>query len=175
MKGLSKILFYGMAAMVAAVFIASCMNNNDIPQPDNNYDPNVQLTEDIVVIDSFLAVHNLDTAVLYDSLYGMRLIIHSTDSSGNRPQSRDRITTDYVLYGLDSTKHDSSYDRGVPFTFSFLTESVILGFDVGFYYLQEGDSATFYVPSPMAYGPNQQGTIPPNSILIFNVKFKSLN
>ena len=34
-----------------------------------------------------------------------------------------------------------------------------------------GDSATFYIPSSLAYGPQgSQGVIPPDAILIFDVE-----
>jgi FKBP-type peptidyl-prolyl cis-trans isomerase len=48
---------------------------------------------------------------------------------------------------------------------------VIAGWKLAIPMLGVGDSATFYIPSKLAYGPQgYPGAIPPDAILIFNVK-----
>jgi FKBP-type peptidyl-prolyl cis-trans isomerase FkpA len=54
---------------------------------------------------------------------------------------------------------------------AFPLSRVIEGWQVSIPMLGIGDSATFYIPSSLAYGPEgAQGVIPPNAILIFDVK-----
>ena len=54
---------------------------------------------------------------------------------------------------------------------AFPLNRVILGWQRAIPLLGVGDSATFYIPSGLAYGPQgQPGAIPPNAILVFDVK-----
>jgi FKBP-type peptidyl-prolyl cis-trans isomerase len=46
---------------------------------------------------------------------------------------------------------------------------VIPGFEYALSIMQEGDKATVLIPSIYAYGNSQQGTIPPNSVLVFEL------
>jgi FKBP-type peptidyl-prolyl cis-trans isomerase len=53
---------------------------------------------------------------------------------------------------------------------SFPLNAVIPGWRLGIPKLGIGDSATFFIPSKLAYGPQgYQGTIPKDAVLIFNV------
>ena len=81
-----------MAAMVAAALFTSCFNEDD------PYDPNKQLEKENRIIEGFLVENNLNSNVLIDSLYDMRILIHSTENSANRPLTGDNIVTDYILY-----------------------------------------------------------------------------
>ena len=36
--------------------------------------------------------------------------------------------------------------------------------------LSRGDKATLYIPSPLGYGVQGAGTIPPNTILVFDIE-----
>jgi FKBP-type peptidyl-prolyl cis-trans isomerase len=47
---------------------------------------------------------------------------------------------------------------------------VIKGWDEGLQQLKNGSVATLYIPSALAYGPQDQRSIPGNSILIFDVQ-----
>jgi FKBP-type peptidyl-prolyl cis-trans isomerase len=71
----------------------------------------------------------------------------------------------------DGTKFDSSIDKGRPFQFVFGTGRVIKGWDQGLVGMKEGGKRTLYVPSELAYGERQIGTIiPPHSNLLFHVE-----
>ena len=53
---------------------------------------------------------------------------------------------------------------------AFPLDRVIPGWQRAIPMLGIGDSATFYIPSGLAYGPEgAQGVIPPDAILIFDV------
>jgi len=54
----------------------------------------------------------------------------------------------------------------------FLLTDLIAGWKIAFTTLPVGSVATLYIPSYWAYGPGGRGTIPGNSILIFDVLFK---
>ena len=53
---------------------------------------------------------------------------------------------------------------------SFPLNGVISGWKLGIPMLGKGDSATFFIPSKLAYGPQgYPGAIPPDAALIFKV------
>jgi FKBP-type peptidyl-prolyl cis-trans isomerase len=71
----------------------------------------------------------------------------------------------------DGTKFDSSLDRGRPFQFVIGSGRVIKGWDQGVMGMKEGGKRSLFVPSHLAYGERQVGSmIPPNSNLIFHVE-----
>jgi FKBP-type peptidyl-prolyl cis-trans isomerase len=71
---------------------------------------------------------------------------------------------------MNGKKFDSSRDRGQPFEFVLGQHMVIEGWDEGIAQLSKGTIANLYIPSSLAYGPNGNSGIPPNSVLIFNVE-----
>jgi FKBP-type peptidyl-prolyl cis-trans isomerase FkpA len=53
---------------------------------------------------------------------------------------------------------------------------VIPGWRLSIPMLAKGDSGTFFIPSNLAYGPQgYPGSIPPDAILMFNVKLLDFN
>ena len=72
---------------------------------------------------------------------------------------------------LDGTRFDSSFERGVPYTFRLGTGAVIPGWDEAFLTMKKGEKRTLIVPYWLAYG--AQGnppTIPPRATLVFDVE-----
>ena len=112
---------------------------------------------------------------------------YSMQKEGNGEQAfvGDSVTMNYTGTLLDGTKFDSNEDTAfhhvMPFNFVLGRGQVIKGWDEGVALLKKGSKATFYIPSPMAYGPqarpgggaNPKG-IPANSILIFEVELVDL-
>jgi FKBP-type peptidyl-prolyl cis-trans isomerase len=71
----------------------------------------------------------------------------------------------------DGTKFDSSHDRGKPFQFVFGTGRVIKGWDLGLIGMKEGGKRELFVPSHLAYGERQIGSlIKPHSDLRFVIE-----
>lgn len=95
-------------------------------------------------------------------------------SSLERPGIGSRVTVNYTGKFLDGTKFDSNVDPQFqhvqPFVFQLGQGMVIKGWDEGIAYLAKGQKGVLYVPSHLAYGPNGQGPIKPNSILVFEVE-----
>ena len=81
------------------------------------------------------------------------------------------ITVNYSGTLLDGTKFDSSYDRGVPFSFTLGAGEVIAGWDQGFTGMRVGGKRKLTIPSHLGYGEQGAGSeIPPNSTLVFEVE-----
>lgn len=81
------------------------------------------------------------------------------------------IITHYEGFLEDGTKFDSSLDRGKPFECVIGTGRVIKGWDLGLMGMKEGGKRTLFVPSHLAYGERQVGSlIKPHSHLLFHIQ-----
>jgi peptidylprolyl isomerase len=81
------------------------------------------------------------------------------------------IITHYEGFLEDGSKFDSSLDRGKPFECVIGTGRVIKGWDLGLMGMKEGGKRTLFVPSHLAYGERQVGSlIKPHSHLLFHIQ-----
>ena len=102
---------------------------------------------------------------------GLRYKITHKSNSGKKPQRGKNVAVHYVGKLTDDTVFDNSYGRGEPIEFPIGIGYVIPGWDEGIQLLEEGDKATFVIPSYLAYGEaGAGGVIPPNANLIFDVE-----
>lgn len=92
-------------------------------------------------------------------------------------KSGSNVSLEYTGW-LQSTgkKFDSSYDRsGSPLSFVLGQGQVIKGFDEGMLGMQQGGIRRIIIPAALAYGTaGSPPTIPPNSVLIFDVQMLSV-
>jgi FKBP-type peptidyl-prolyl cis-trans isomerase len=89
--------------------------------------------------------------------------------TGEAVKSGDFISINYTGKLESGKVFDSSIGRK-PFETQIGVGSVIKGWDIGIIGLKEGGKRTLTIPSDLAYGPRGQGSIPPNSTLIFDVE-----
>ncbi len=102
---------------------------------------------------------------------GLRYKITHKSGSGKKPEKGKNVAVHYVGKLTDGTVFDNSYGRGEPIEFPIGIGYVIPGWDEGIRLLEEGDKATFIIPSYLAYGESGAGgVIPPNATLIFDVE-----
>jgi FKBP-type peptidyl-prolyl cis-trans isomerase len=97
-----------------------------------------------------------------------------TVGTGAAAASGDTVTINYIGAFLDGTVFDSSFSRGVPFTFQLGVNAVIKGFDQGIVGMKVGGRRVLVIPSDLAYGAAGQGSIPPNTPLQFQVDLVSI-
>ncbi len=91
-----------------------------------------------------------------------------TSADGPKPTATDRVTTHYQGTLIDGTVFDSSYERGQPATFPL--NGVIAGWTEALQLMSVGEKWRLFIPPGLAYGPQDQGPIPGNSTLIFEVE-----
>ncbi len=133
------------------------------------------ITDGTGVINNYLAANNLTATTTAD---GLAYVIQ-TNGTGSVPTAGQTVTVNYSGFLLNSngtqgTEFDSNTDptfgHVTPFAFTLGAGQVIAGWDEAFALLPVGTVAQLIIPSALAYGTTGQGTtIPPNSILIFDV------
>lgn len=97
-----------------------------------------------------------------------------TEGTGIGTKNGDRLTVNYKGTLTNGTQFDSSYDRGTPFTFVLGQGYVIEGWDIGMIGMKVGEKRKLTIPANMGYGMNKVGSIPANSVLIFEVELVSI-
>lgn len=91
-----------------------------------------------------------------------------TEGNGARPSKDDTVRTHYHGTLIDGTVFDSSYERGKPAEFP--VGGVIKGWIEALQLMPEGSKWRLHVPSELAYGAQDMGSIPPHSVLVFDVE-----
>jgi FKBP-type peptidyl-prolyl cis-trans isomerase len=91
-----------------------------------------------------------------------------TMGTGAKPVETDIVKVHYTGMLIDSTKFDSSVDRGAPAEFG--VNQVIQGWQEGIQLMPVGSKFKFYIPYELGYGENGTGPIPPYSVLVFEVE-----
>ncbi|WP_213875371.1 FKBP-type peptidyl-prolyl cis-trans isomerase [Pseudomonas sp. dw_358] len=91
-----------------------------------------------------------------------------TAGDGAQPSRDDTVRTHYHGTLIDGTVFDSSYDRGEPAEFP--VSGVIAGWTEALQLMNAGSKWRLYVPSELAYGAQGVGSIPPHSVLVFDVE-----
>jgi FKBP-type peptidyl-prolyl cis-trans isomerase len=91
-----------------------------------------------------------------------------TMGTGDKPGPQDVVKVHYTGMLLDSTKFDSSLDRGEPAQFG--VNQVITGWQEGIQLMPVGSKFKFYIPYELGYGEQGTGPIPPYSTLLFEVE-----
>ena len=93
--------------------------------------------------------------------------------AGKSPNKDDWVTVHYRGTLLDKTEFDSSYRREEPTAIQ--VDSVIDGWAEALQLMKEGDKWQLFISPELAYGERGMGArIPPNSLLIFELKLVSI-
>ncbi len=139
-----------------------------------------QLVIDQEIISSYLAENGIDAVATDLGIF----IDMLEEGSGEKAETGDTVRVAYAGYLLSGELFDTSYEELAreknlyqegrpyqPYEFILGQGSVIKGWDEGITELKEGDKARFYIPSTLAYGPQQRSeVIVPNSILVFDLE-----
>lgn len=125
--------------------------------------PEEQLQKDLGLIRQYLADNNL-TADSTSS--GLHYIITKEGTGGN-PPANSTVTVKYKGYLLDGTVFDETTGSS---TATFPLFNLIQGWQEGIPLLKKDGKGTFLVPSYLGYGSSPVGSIPANSVLIFEIE-----
>ena len=119
--------------------------------------------------DAMLLAQTYGTAKKLPS--GLRYIERAPGTGNAGPRLGGEVIVHYDGRLLDGTPFDSSYKRGVPFTFRLGLGTVIAGWDEGVQGMQVGGVRKLTIPPDLGYGARGAGgVIPPNATLMFEVE-----
>jgi FKBP-type peptidyl-prolyl cis-trans isomerase FkpA len=139
-------------ACLTILFMSSC---------NKKLSPEEQMEKDQEIITNYINDHNLDAQ---KTSTGLHYVIVDL-GTGNYPSSTDDVTVRYKGYFTDGGVFDQSDNAGITFNL----QQVIAGWTEGIPKLKEGGEGILLIPSALAYGPDGNSSIPPNSVLIFDV------
>jgi len=118
------------------------------------------IDEEIIV--NYMADNEIEAVPTGSGLYYLEI----TEGSGAQPNSNSTVKVDYTGYFTNGNPFDLSGPEGIDLSLN----QVIAGWQEGIPLMREGGEATLLIPSGLAYGTQQRGSIPPNSVLIFDIK-----
>ncbi len=104
---------------------------------------------------------------------GIQYKIIKEGNSTLHPSATDKVKVHYTGTLLDGTVFDSSVQRGEPI--SFPLNQVIPGWTEGVQLMVPGSVYKFWIPSNLAYGDRNIGSIPPGSTLVFEIELIEIN
>jgi len=100
---------------------------------------------------------------------GLQYEVITKGSGDVSPAPESTVSVHYTGTLVDGTVFDSSVQRGQPATFA--VNGVISGWTEALQLMKVGDKFKLYIPSELGYGAQGAGgSIPPHSVLIFEVE-----
>jgi FKBP-type peptidyl-prolyl cis-trans isomerase FkpA len=147
------------AACAAALLVAGCGDSTS-PKP-----PDIEKT-------TFASSLNIDLATMTKTPEG----VYYKDlnvGTGATIAAGQLIGARYTGWLANGTQFDSNVTAQSPFPFHLGAREVIEGWDLGLVGMKVGGKRQLIIPPSLGYGPNSNGPIPGNSILVFEVVVES--
>jgi len=169
MKKLTNILKIGVLILFVGI-MASC--NTDVEDPYANYTPEREAT----LIKDWLTAMTAKGMDIDTTASGIFYINDTTKvGTGATVAAGNTVTVKYTGMFLDGQVFDASSLRGDgTMTFIHKTNRMIQGWEEGIEILNKGAGAAFLIPSAKGYGTTGQGSIPPNTPLIFIIEVTNI-
>ncbi|MDR3315435.1 MAG: FKBP-type peptidyl-prolyl cis-trans isomerase [Coriobacteriales bacterium] len=102
-------------------------------------------------------------------------ITDTLEGTGEGVKEGDLVTVHYTGTLDDGTVFDSSVERNTPYSFTVGAGEVIPGWEEGLLGMKVGGKRTLVIPPALAYGATENGAIPANSVLHFDIELISIN
>lgn len=120
-----------------------------------------QAAEDDRLIQDYIEANNLNAIKTESGLY------YVIDQQGTGPacNSTSDVRVAYTGYFLDGIIFDGSDQQGITFNLG----GVIEGWRQGIPFFNEGGTGKLLIPSALGYGPSGSNSIPPNTVLVFDI------
>ena len=119
------------------------------------------------IITDYIAANKLNATATGSGLY----YVITTQGTGTQPNANSNVTVNYKGILKDGTVFDQSSAAGAMFNLS----QVITGWTEGMQLFKKGGKGILLIPSALGYGSQVTGSIPANSVLIFDVTLINVN
>lgn len=160
-EGGSMTLYIPSGLAFGPVALQDLPANSNVIYHINVINSDIQLSDDLIEINRYLAENNI-TAEVHES--GLRYVIHESGDLEQQPDSRSLVRVNYEGRLLS----DEVFDDGQVQDFDLT--NVITGWRIGVPLIGEGGSVSLYIPSKLGFGPEDREIIPPNAPLIFDIE-----
>ena len=155
---MTRVLRAAAIASVLAVGSACSSLDSTVPNPV----PIEQTT-----FASSLSVDLAASTKLASGMYYRDLVV-GTGAAVNNGQT---VTARYTGWLSNGAQFDSNQTTGYPFVLG--TGRVIAGWDLGILGMRVGGKRQLIIPATLGYGPNGNGPIPGNAVIVFTVEVVS--
>ena len=147
-----------LIVFVSIISVTSCLKRND---KDCSYDPCgfVAPPSEITAVQNYLISKSI-TATQHCSGLFYKI---DTLGTGSIPGVCSSVTVNYKGTLTDGTVFDQQNNS------VFFLGGVITGWKNGIPLIKSGGHIHLYIPPSLGYGNQQAGSVPPNSILIFDI------
>ncbi len=139
---------------------------NGVVPPNSPLVFEIELLEVGSAADKFVEEKGLITQVLDK---GVHIIVHDAGDINNKPDLSSSISVNYE----GRLTSELIFDSGTNVNFDL--GGLIEGWQIGLQEIGQGGSCTLIIPSSVGYGNQPNGTIPANSVLIFDIELLSVN
>ena len=113
------------------------------------------------IITNYISDNNLTATPTGSGLY----YVMSTVGNGIQPNANSNVTVNYK----GSLKDGKVFDQSAATGLTFSLNSVIKGWQEGIPLFKKGGKGMLLIPSALGYGSQANGSIPANSVLIFDI------
>ena len=145
--------------LTIVIFISACSKSSNI-------EINLQQSE-------LFLEQNLSNSEVVEIEPGLQyIILESSQSDASSPELEDIITADFHGTLMDDSVFWSSIEIGEPLTIQL--SQLIPGCQKVISLMQEGDFWRAFIHPDLAYGKEGRPTIPPNSVLTFDIKLHAI-
>ena len=125
-----------------------------------------QNEQDEETIKEYIASHGLNAQSTGSGLY----YVIENPGTGKTPNYNSDVQVVYKGFLTDGTVFDESSSTGIWLNL----QQVIIGWQEGIPLFNEGGSGTLLIPSALGYGNQASGSIPPNSVIIFEITLRDV-
>jgi len=140
--------------LLPVLFLSACSKDDD----ERN-----QTEIDREQILQHLADNNIDAEEHESGLF----YLITREGNGEKPGIQNEVTVKYKGSLLNGTVFDQTNgDDSITFPLG----NLIPGWQIGIPLIDKGGAGTLFLPSALGYGPQGVGSIPPNSVLIFDIE-----
>lgn len=148
--------------LIVLVSLGSCLKDVEC-----NYDPcgSKAPANEIQAVRDYLSAQAITNAIEHCS--GLFYVVDNA-GSGKNPDGCSSVNVGYK----GTLTSGAIFDQNASFSTNL--DGVIAGWRNGVPLIKSGGKIRLYIPPSLGYGNQTAGTIPPNSILIFEVELKSV-